>query len=879
LSPSVNHQFGKRLFLIDGSSFCYRAFYAIRVLNTSKGQPTNAVYGVVAMLRKLVAEEQPDYLAVAFDLPKPTFRHLRYEGYKEHRRPMPDALVDQIPWIKETLRGFRIPIFELEGYEADDVLGTITLQGVKEGLEVYLVTGDKDALQLLGDKVKVYRPVKDGHEILDEKSLAEKWRLRPDQVVDVMALMGDEVDEIPGVPGIGEKTAVELMQKFGSVEGLLKSLEKEGDGKVRPAVAQKIRSHVDQLRMSRELAALDTAVPLDLDWEAMKLQEPDRAVLGRLFQTLEFRNLAKEFAPDRTTDLPAAEVLSSRKEVQALWPEIRKAGHLCAVLEIGKELPMQAQLQAVGLVWGDGKVCSLPGETALEDLREIWEDPRVAKICPNLKETQILLLRKGIKLQGTVSDPCLASYLLDPSRPSHRLEDLAMEFLGRGTEGADAAQTAAAKAAAAWDLTPRLEKEIEEKSLAVLLNEVEVPLAGVLARMEFHGIAVDREVFSELAKQIARSLEDLIGRVWSQAGGEFNLNSPKQLGAVLFERLKLPVIKRTKTGASTDEEVLRRLSSMHDLPKSILEYRELAKLSSTYVEAIPRMAHPETGRVHASFNQMVTATGRLSSSSPNLQNIPIRTELGRQIRRGFVPSHRDGWILAADYSQIELRILAHLSEDEALAEAFRKGQDIHRATAAQIFGVEPEEVLGPQRAAAKTINFGIVYGMSSFGLSRELGVAPAQAQEFIDQYFARYPKVKSYLERSLQESRQRGYCVTLFNRRRNLPELSAKELSVRQFAERMAINAPIQGSAADLIKVAMVHLERTLEEKGFAARMVCQVHDELLLDLPGKELEPVQALVKEIMEAPVLSGNPVRLRVPIEVNLKFGRDWYEASKK
>ena len=865
------------MFLIDGSSFCYRAFYAIRNLSTSKGQPTNAVYGVVAMLRKLVAEERPDYLAVAFDLPKPTFRHLRYEGYKEHRKPMPDALVDQIPRIKEVLRGFRIPIFELEGYEADDVLGTITLQGVKEGLEVVLVTGDKDALQLLGDKVKIYRPSKDGHEILDEKSLSDKWGLRPDQVVEVMALMGDAVDEIPGVPGIGEKTALELVQKFGSVEQLLKSLEKEGDDKVRPAVAQKIRSHVDQLRMSRELAALDTAVPLDLDWEGMKLQEPDRAVLGPLFQMLEFRTLAKEFAPDRTSDLPAARSLSSREEAQALGPEIRTAGRLCAALETGKNLPMQAVVEAIGLAWADGKICSLSTEGALEDLREIWEDPQVAKVCPNLKETQILLLRKGIQLKGPMSDPCLASYLLDPTRPSHRLEDLAMEFLGRGTEGADPAQTAAAKAAAAMDLMPRLEKEIEEKSLAVLLNEVEIPLAGVLARMEFHGITVDREAFSGLAKQITGSLQELTKRICDQAGGEFNLNSPKQLGQVLFERLKLPVIKRTKTGASTDEEVLKRLSSMHELPRSVLEYRELAKLSSTYVEAIPRMVHPETGRVHASFNQTVTATGRLSSSNPNLQNIPIRTEMGRQIRRGFVPSHRGGWILAADYSQIELRILAHLSEDEALSEAFRKGQDVHRATAAQIFGVKPEEVAAPQRAVAKTINFGIVYGMSSFGLSRELGVDPSQAQEFIDQYFARYPKVKGYLERSLEESRRRGYCVTLFNRRRNLPELNAKELSVRQFAERMAINAPIQGSAADLIKVAMVQIDRALEKKGFAGRMICQVHDELLFDLPGKELEPMKMLVKEIMEAPVLSGEPVRLRVPIEVNLKAGRSWYEAS--
>ena len=486
-------------------------------------------------------------------------------------------------------------------------------------------------------------------------------------------------------------------------------------------------------------------------------------------------------------------------------------------------------------------------------------------------------MRHGIELKGPVSDPCLASYLLDPTRASHRLEDLAMEFLGRGTEGAGPGSTAAAKALAAWELMPRFEKEIEEKSLGVLLRDVEIPLAGVLARMEFHGIAIDREAFGALAEQIQGSLQELTKRIYEQAGGEFNLNSPRQMGQVLFERLKLPVMKRTKTGASTDEEVLRRLSPMHELPARVLEYREMSKLSSTYVEAIPPMADPATGRIHASFNQLVTATGRLSSSGPNLQNLPIRTEAGRRIRRGFVPSAPDGWILTADYSQIELRILAHLSEDEALIGAFLRGEDVHRVTAARIFGVKPEAVAPDQRSAAKTINFGIVYGMTSFGLSRELGVDPAQAQEFIDQYFARYPGVKKYLEESLAASKRRGYCLTLFNRRRGLPELSAKEISVRQFAERMAINAPIQGSAADLIKIAMVSIDRQLQERGFLGRMVCQVHDELVFDLPGKELEPVQRLVKEIMEEPVLSGKPVRLRVPVEVNLKAGRNWYEAS--
>ncbi len=824
------------------------------------------MYGVVAMLKKLLADEKPDLLAVAFDLPKPTFRHLKFEGYKEHRKPTPDALVDQFPRIKEVLKGFRIPIFEVEGYEADDLLGTLAVAGVKQGFEVYVVTGDKDALQLLGKGVRIYRPGKEGPEILDDKSLLDKWGLRPDQVIDVMALMGDEVDAIPGVPGIGEKTAVDLIQKFGSVEKLLKRLEKTED-QVKPSVAKAIRENETQVRMSRELAALDTQVPLDMDWEAMKIQEPDKVSLSRLFQTLEFRTLAKEFAPDRSADLPEVRILSGSEGIRDLSPEIRKAGSLCLLLE----------KEAIGLAWGKGKAAALPGNAVPKELRALCEDPGIVKICPNLKEAWIFLLREGMDLKGRTADPCLASYLLDPTRASHRLEDLALEFLGRGTEGADPSQTAGAKALAGWELMPRLEKEIEEKSLGGLLAEVELPLARVLARMQLHGIAVDPEAFSDLSKEIAVALEGRVRQITALAGTEFNLNSPKQLGEVLFERLKLPVIKRTKTGPSTDEEVLRRLSVQHELPAKILEYRELTKLDSTYVKAIPGLVNPETGRVHASFNQTVTATGRLSSSNPNLQNIPIRSEMGRRIRKGFISSHKNGWILTADYSQIELRILAHCAEDEALIESFKAKQDIHRATAALIFGVKPEQVEPGQRSAAKTINFGIIYGMSAFGLSKELGVDGAQAQEFIEQYFARFPRVKKYMDGSLKESCDRGYCLTLFNRRRNLPELNAREQSVRQFAERVAINAPIQGSAADLIKAAMVMIDRQLEEGGFAARMVCQVHDELIFDLPDSELKKVQPLVKETMEGPVLFGKPVRLSVPIEVNLKHGRNWYEAS--
>ena len=867
-----------RLFLIDGSSFFYRAFYAIRSLNTSKGQPTNAIYGVIMMLKKLIEEEKPEYLAVAFDTQKPTFRHQRYEAYKEHRRPMPEALVSQLPWIRQVLEGFRIPIFEREGYEADDILGTLALRAAKEGLTVYLVTGDKDALQLVGPRVKVYRPTREGHEIIDDETLVQRWHIRPSQVVEVMALMGDDVDEIPGVPGIGEKTALALIQQFGSVEKLMKSLEEVPQAARRLA----LQEHAQQLRLSRELVLLDTQVPVEFDLKNLERAKPDREALRQLFQTLEFRTLLKDLAPENPRQGRGLKSIESEAQWIQLLPKIRQADCVSIVLATDNPRLMEAHLLGVGLAWASPgtkePVNALVSDPALlESLRPVLEDPNLVKVCPGLKETFLLLKERNLTLHGPWTDPCLASYLLDPSRPSHQMEALAQEFLGESIEHPDPVQAAGFKAEAALRLMPRLEREIEEKQLSILLNEVEIPLASVLSKMEAAGIAVDLDELGSLAKQMAQTLEGLTQQIYSLAGEPFNINSPKQLALVLFERLKLPILKRTKTGASTDEEVLRRLSTGHELPAKILEYREMYKLSSTYVGALPKLISPKTGRIHTSFNQTVTATGRLSSSDPNLQNIPIRTELGRQIRRAFVPSDPGSRFLAADYSQIELRILAHLSQDEAFLQAFRQGQDVHRMTAAQVFHVEPEKATDAQRSAAKTINFGILYGMSSFGLSKELGISPAEAQDFIERYFARYPGVRSYLMRSMEEARGKGYCTTLFHRRRYIPELTAKDVVVRQFAQRTAINAPIQGSAADLIKVAMVAVDRAIEEHRLNSRMLLTVHDELIFEVPVPELDEMQVLVKETMERPTLSGSPIELSVPIEVNLKVGRNWLEAS--
>ncbi len=855
----------------------YRAFYAIRNLSTAKGQPTNAVYGVVAMLRRLIEEEKPDYWAVAMDMHKPTFRHEKYERYKEHRKPMPQELVDQLPWIQQVMEGYRIPIYGVEGFEADDLLGTLAVQGAKAGVQVVVVTGDKDAFQLINDQVSVYRNTKEGHEIFDEALLRERWNVRPNQVVDLMALMGDDVDAIPGVPGVGEKTALNLIHKFESLDRLIKETESDKPEGIKPAVLKSLRENKDQLKISRELAALDTQMKVPFDLESLRRREPDPALLAPLFQELEFRTLSREFqdAGSQPSSSAIKQEPFTAGSLKKNLDAIRKTGRASVVLGLSGGHWSVAQITGIALSWEPGSAVVGEG-TSLDAVRPLLEDSSVIKISPDLKVLTGLARREKISLNGFCSDLSLASYLCDPAKPSHQLEDwLADRF--SSDDRADETRWRAIQAEGALTLYGDLEKELREKELETLFREVEIPLAGVLARMEEHGIGVDKKEFAVLKKEIDGKLKLLTVEIETLAGGSFNINSPKQLGQILFEKLQLPVIKKTKTGVSTDEEVLRKLSDKHPLPKKILEYRELAKLSSTYVEAIPALVNESTGCVHASFNQAVTTTGRLSSSAPNLQNIPIRNELGRQIRRGFVPRSKDGIFLAADYSQIELRIFAHLSQDPALAEAFRQHQDIHRVTAADIFHIEPEAVTGDQRASAKTINFGILYGMTSFGLSRELGVPVGQAQEFIDRYFERYPAVKRYLDRSLDDTKKRGYCVTLFNRRRYIPELSARVITVRQFAERMAINAPVQGSSADLIKVAMVAIDREIEKQGLSARMVCQVHDELIFDLPAGEKEKTSAVVKSVMEAPEFDGKPFRLSVPLEVNLKSGRNWYEAS--
>ena len=824
-----------RVFLLDGTSYSYRAFYAIRELSTSQGLPTNAVYGFLLMLRRLLEAEDPEYLAVAFDAKGPTFRHEQFREYKVRRRPMPDPLIAQMAMIKELLAAYRTPIYECPGYEADDVLATLANQAVAQGLEVYLATADKDAFQLVGPKIKVYRWEGDDPVVIDDAYVQAQWGVPPTQLVDVMALAGDSTDDVPGVPGIGPKRAAELIRQYGSVDQLLQALPS-----IEPAARRQVlEAHRDRIVLNRSLVTVRTDAPVTLDLATLRRQPPETARLYTLFRQWEFKRQLKEVTP--ADDLVGCAVGASRD-----------------------------QLDYVGI----------DASGAAERLAPRLRDPAIPKVGHDLKALRVELARRGIALEGDQFDTMVAGYLVDPEAGAYPFEGLAREYLGRTPDTGDSAtaQRLALKdarpralAQALWDLRLALTAALTERGLMTLYREIEHPLIRVLAAMELSGVAVDLAVLTALSAELTQALGRLTAELYEIAGRPFNLNSPKQLATILFEELKLPVVKRIKTGASTDEEVLQRLSTQHALPATILRYRELAKLKSTYVDALPAMVSPDTGRIHTSFNQTATATGRLSSSNPNLQNIPIRTEVGRQIRRAFVSRFTDGWIVAADYSQIELRVLAHLSQDATLCAAFREGQDIHRTTAAQVFRVHPEQVTESQRAAAKTINFGILYGMTPFGLSKELAVDPGQAEQFITAYFQRYPGVKAYLGRSLEEARRLGHCTTLHGRRRYVPMLASENPAVRQVAERTAINAPIQGSAADLIKVAMIRLHEALARRGLRALMVMQVHDELVFDVPPEELETVRQLAAEEMRA------AAPLAVPVEVHVNAGRNWLEAG--
>ena len=884
----------KRLFLIDGNSFCYRAFYAIRSLSNSKGQPTNAIYGFNSMLNKIIKDEKPDMLAVAFDLKGPTFRHKKFEEYKIHRKPMPDDLVSQMAYIKRLVQAHNIPIYEMQGYEADDVLATLAKKAQVKDIETFIVTGDKDALQLVGSHIKVYSTHKEGL-IYDAHKVKEAYGAGPDRIVDIMALMGDAADNIPGVKGIGEKSAIDLISEFGSLEELYKSIDKvKGDAKKRM-----LKENEKNAFLSKELAVIDTNVPIDIDFEELELKGPDQPRLLELYKELEFKSLLKDLTPSE--ELKSEYILvDGPKTFSALVAGLKKSKEFVFDTETTSEDPVLAKLAGLSFSWEEGVayyvgVCEngsegkkLDIELALGSLKEIFEDKKIKKIGQNIKYDYIVLANYGIRVKGIIFDTMVASYLLNPSKLNHNLDDISFEYLNHKMTTSIHELIGKGKSAVTMDrvdiekvsdyscedsdvtfrLKKILEKEISKKDLDKLFYNVEMPLIEVLAEMEMTGVSVDKGYLSGLSKEMEKKIEILTKKIYKLAGEEFNINSPKQLSAVLFEKMKLPVIRRTKTGVSTDEEVLTKLALSHPLPEKLLEYRELSKLKSTYVDSLPSLINPATGRVHTSFNQTVTATGRLSSSGPNLQNIPIKTEAGQRIRKAFIPSDKNNLLLSADYSQIELRILAHLSEDKNLIRAFKEGLDVHAYTASLVFGVEEKEVTAEMRGMAKTVNFGILYGMSPYGLSQNLKIEVDKAKEFIDAYFDRYPEVRSYLE-GLIEDAKKGYVTTLLGRRRYIPEINSSDMRMRQFAERAAVNTPIQGSAADIIKVAMIAIQEKLLKKEFVSKMILQVHDELVFDVSRDELKEIYKIVKDGMEG------IINLKVPVEAHIEVGKNWLD----
>ena len=885
----------KRLFLIDGNSFCYRAFYAIRSLSNSKGQPTNAVYGFNSMLGKIIKEEKPDMLAVAFDLKGPTFRHKKFDEYKIHRKPMPDDLISQMSYIRQLVQAHSIPVYEMQGYEADDVLATLAKKAEDRGIEAFIVTGDKDALQLVNSHIKVYSTHKEGL-VYDERKIKEIYGVGPDKMTDIMALMGDATDNIPGVKGIGEKSAIELIGEFGSLEGLYKNIDKvKSDAKKRI-----LAEGMESAYLSKELATVDVNVPIDVDFKELEMKEPDQVRLLELYKELEFKSLLKDLTP--TKKLKSEYILvDDEKAFDKLVNDLKRSKEFVFDTETTSEDPVVAKLAGISFSWKEGAayyVGVAEGKSekrkldiglVLGRLRDIFEDESIKKTGQNVKYDYIVLANYGIHVKGIIFDTMVASYLLNPSKLNHGLDDISFEYLNHKMTTSIQELIGKGKSAITMDrvdiekisdyscedsdvtlrLKTILEKDISQKNLDELLYKVEIPLIEVLAGMEMSGVSIDKEYLSNLSREMDRKLDKLTGKIYELAGEEFNINSPKQLSAVLFEKMKLPVIRRTKTGISTDEEVLTKLALSHPLPEKLLEYRELSKLKSTYVDSLPDLINPATNRVHTSFNQTVTATGRLSSSGPNLQNIPIRTEEGKKIRRAFIASDKDRLLLSADYSQIELRILAHLSQDANLVKAFKDGSDIHAYTASLVFGVKESDVTSGMRGMAKTVNFGILYGMSPYGLSQSLKIDVNKAKEFIDSYFERYPEVKFYLEGLIEEARQNGYVTTLLGRRRYIPEINSPDMRMRQFAERTAINTPIQGSAADIIKVAMISIHERLSKKKLATKMIMQVHDELVFDVPKNELKEVYGIVKDGME------NVIKLRVPVEARVEAGENWLE----
>ncbi|MBI2952905.1 MAG: DNA polymerase I [Chloroflexi bacterium] len=951
------------LVLFDGNALLHRAFHALPPLTTSKGELVNATYGFALMLFKVLNELKPKYVAVAFDKAAPTFRHKEFEAYKAQRPKAPEGLFEQLERVKQLVRILNVPIFEIEGYEADDVLGTLSRQASERGLDTVIVSGDTDILQLVGPRVKALTPGRVFSETTayDESAVREKYGLEPRQLIDFKGLKGDPSDNIPGVPGIGEKTAKKLLAQFGSIEEMYARLD-QVEEKTRRVLA----AHRDEATQSKHLATIVTDVPIELDLESCHAGAYERTKVLELLRELEFRSLlgrlpdqaqsrlgasalgqrvapATQAEPTRQmrmfgvadgldghsppakslasapASIPSAEVaadgenyriIDDEEALDGMIEQIRRHGAFAIDVETTHKDSMRASLVGISVCIEPGAACYIPVahreglspgdgahrrqlslERVIDKLLPVLEDSTIQKFAHNGKYDVTVLNRNHASVEGLAFDTMIAAYLVDPALRTLSLKDIGFArlgiemtpieaLIGKGKAQVtmadvplhQAADYACRDADVTFRLVEMLETELKKADLWKLFTEVEMPLVPVLARMEQHGVALDVAFLQEISRELYGKIVEVESRVYEAAGRKFNVNSPQQLGTVLFDELRLPRSRRTKTGYSTEAEVLEELRGVHLIIEHVLEYRQLVKLKSTYVDALPLMINPITGRLHTSFNQAGTVTGRLSSSEPNLQNIPIRTEIGRKIRGAFVAPRSDHVLLSADYSQIELRILAHISQDQRLLAAFAADEDIHSATAAEIFGVGLDEVTSDQRRVAKVVNFGIIYGMSDYGLAIGAGLARRDAAEYIDNYLAKYSGVSKYVAETKQRAAEQGYVTTVLGRRRYLPEINVSHRIARQAAERTAINMPIQGTAADIIKIAMIRLDQALTRLHLRSKMILQVHDELLFEVPVDELDRIRSLVIEIME----SALPLDVRLKVDV--KVGRNWNDMEK-
>lgn len=864
------------------------------------------------MLFKIIKEKKPEKIAIAFDTPVPTKRHILYEDYKATRPKMPDDLAIQIPYIKRIIEALKIPIFEIPGYEADDIIGTIAKTAESKGLKVFIVSGDKDMMQILSENIFLYDPMKDI--LISREDVFKRFGIPPENIPDMMALTGDSIDNIPGIKGIGEKSAKEILRDVGSLDALIKDPSLIKNERIRKLVVD----NIEIIKLSKELSTINYKVPFDFEIEDLKLREPDWKELLKLFVELQFSSLLKLIPTDAFIPRGTYQLISEKEMLlnfvgkaspsqQTLFDiennnitkkqnkrDLIKLSSIAFDVESSGKDPLLDHIVGISLCKGEGKACYVPIrhinaknlENALSILKDIFEDKAISKIGHNLKFDILMLKQENIEVEGRLYDTMVASYLLNPDKQTHSLEELAFEYLQHRKRSFtdvlgkhrsfkevpihEATLYAAEDAELSFELKEILFERLKEEGLDKLYFELEMPLIKVLAEMQHTGIMVDLELIEMISKEIEKELTSIQLKIYNLAGEKFNINSTQQLGKILFEKLKLKTGKKTKTGFSTNIEVLEELAKSHELPAEILNYRTLYKLKTTYLDTLPKLVNKETGRIHTTFNQTVTATGRLSSSDPNLQNIPVKGFWGNKIRELFI-APKGSLLLSADYSQIELRILAHMSKDEKLIDAFLQGIDIHSRTASEIFNVPLESIKADQRRMAKTINFGIIYGISPFGLSESLNITKSEANRLIEDYFNRHPSVKEYIEKTIKEARLKGYVTTLLGRRRYIPNINSDNIAFRQQAERIAINTPIQGTAADLIKKAMISIYENIKLQGFKTKMLLQIHDELLFEVPENELENIKNIVKVQME------NALQLDIPLVVDLKIGKNWAEVK--